>query len=65
MKTEAGFVDMAYGIGGSFPQLGSSKGNPFIAAINKNPKTPSSRWLFETHILSLNRIFRMVAHVHL
>jgi len=33
-------VYMALGISGSFQHLGGLKGNPFIIAINKNPKAP-------------------------
>jgi len=31
---------MAMGISGSFQHLGGVKGNPFIVAINTNPKAP-------------------------
>jgi electron transfer flavoprotein alpha subunit len=31
---------MAMGISGSFQHLGGVKGNPFIVAVNKNPKAP-------------------------
>jgi electron transfer flavoprotein alpha subunit len=31
---------MALGISGSFQHLGGLKGNPFILAVNKNPKAP-------------------------
>ncbi len=33
-------VYMAMGISGSFQHLGGVKGNPFIIAVNKNPKAP-------------------------
>ncbi|MEJ2640813.1 MAG: electron transfer flavoprotein subunit alpha/FixB family protein [Desulfosarcinaceae bacterium] len=33
-------VYMALGISGSFQHLGGIKGNPFILAVNKNPKAP-------------------------
>ncbi len=33
-------VYMALGISGSFQHMGGVKGNPFIIAINKNPKAP-------------------------
>jgi electron transfer flavoprotein alpha subunit len=33
-------VYMALGISGSFQHLGGLKGNPFIVAVNKNPKAP-------------------------
>jgi electron transfer flavoprotein alpha subunit len=33
-------VYMAMGISGSFQHLGGIKGNPFIIAVNKNPKAP-------------------------
>jgi electron transfer flavoprotein alpha subunit len=33
-------VYMACGISGSFQHLGGLKGNPFIVAVNKNPKAP-------------------------
>jgi len=33
-------VYMAMGISGSFQHLGGLKGNPFIIAVNKNPKAP-------------------------
>jgi len=33
-------VYMACGISGSFQHLGGLKGNPFVVAINKNPKAP-------------------------
>ena len=37
IKVPAG---MALGISGSFQHLGGLKGNPFIVAVNKNPKAP-------------------------
>lgn len=33
-------VYMAMGISGSFQHMGGLKGNPFIVAVNKNPKAP-------------------------
>jgi electron transfer flavoprotein alpha subunit len=33
-------VYVALGISGSFQHLGGIKGNPFLLAINKNPKAP-------------------------
>ncbi|WP_321494581.1 electron transfer flavoprotein subunit alpha/FixB family protein [uncultured Desulfobacter sp.] len=33
-------VYMAMGISGSFQHMGGIKGNPFIVAVNKNPKAP-------------------------
>jgi electron transfer flavoprotein alpha subunit len=33
-------VYMALGISGSFQHLGGLKGNPFVVAVNKNPKAP-------------------------
>ncbi len=36
-------VYMALGISGSFQHMGGVKGNPFIIAVNKTPKPPSSR----------------------
>jgi len=33
-------VYLAMGISGSFQHLGGLKGNPFIVAVNKNPKAP-------------------------
>jgi electron transfer flavoprotein alpha subunit len=39
-KTVKPKVYMALGISGSFQHLGGLKGNPFIVAINKNPKAP-------------------------
>ncbi|MFW5961322.1 MAG: electron transfer flavoprotein subunit alpha/FixB family protein, partial [Desulfohalobiaceae bacterium] len=31
---------LALGISGSFQHMGGVKGNPFIVAVNKNPKAP-------------------------
>jgi electron transfer flavoprotein alpha subunit len=39
-KTVKPKVYMAMGISGSFQHMGGVKGNPFIVAINKNPKAP-------------------------
>ena len=39
-KTVKPKVYMALGISGSFQHLGGLKGNPFIIAVNKNPKAP-------------------------
>ena len=39
-KTVKPKVYMAMGISGSFQHLGGIKGNPFIVAVNKNPKAP-------------------------
>jgi len=39
-KTVKPKVYMALGISGSFQHMGGLKGNPFIIAINKNPKAP-------------------------
>lgn len=39
-KTVKPKVYMALGISGSFQHMGGVKGNPFIVAINKNPKAP-------------------------
>jgi electron transfer flavoprotein alpha subunit len=39
-KTVKPKVYMALGISGSFQHLGGIKGNPFIVAVNKNPKAP-------------------------
>jgi electron transfer flavoprotein alpha subunit len=39
-KTVKPKVYMAMGISGSFQHLGGVKGNPFIVAVNKNPKAP-------------------------
>jgi electron transfer flavoprotein alpha subunit len=33
-------VYLALGISGSFQHMGGIKGNPFIIAVNKNPKAP-------------------------
>jgi electron transfer flavoprotein alpha subunit len=33
-------VYLALGISGSFQHMGGLKGNPFIVAVNKNPKAP-------------------------
>jgi electron transfer flavoprotein alpha subunit len=33
-------VYMALGISGSFQHLGGIKGNPYMIAVNKNPKAP-------------------------
>jgi len=39
-KTVKPKVYLALGISGSFQHLGGLKGNPFIVAVNKNPKAP-------------------------
>lgn len=39
-KTVKPKVYLALGISGSFQHLGGIKGNPFLVAINKNPKAP-------------------------
>ena len=39
-KTVKPKVYMACGISGSFQHLAGIKGNPFLIAINKNPKAP-------------------------
>jgi electron transfer flavoprotein alpha subunit len=39
-KTVKPKVYMALGISGSFQHMGGIKGNPFIVAVNKNPKAP-------------------------
>jgi electron transfer flavoprotein alpha subunit len=39
-KTVSPKVYLALGISGSFQHLGGLKGNPFIVAVNKNPKAP-------------------------
>ncbi|MFP3999993.1 MAG: electron transfer flavoprotein subunit alpha/FixB family protein [Desulfobacterales bacterium] len=39
-KTVKPKVYVALGISGSFQHLGGLKGNPFIVAVNKNPKAP-------------------------
>src|SRR5262249_3004723 len=39
-KTVKPKVYMALGISGSFQHLAGLKGNPFIVAVNKNPKAP-------------------------
>jgi len=39
-KTVKPKVYMALGISGSFQHLAGLKGNPFIIAVNKNPKAP-------------------------
>lgn len=42
-KTVKPKVYLALGISGSFQHLGGIKGNPFLLAINKNPKAPIFR----------------------
>jgi electron transfer flavoprotein alpha subunit len=39
-KTVSPKVYLALGISGSFQHMGGLKGNPFIVAVNKNPKAP-------------------------
>ena len=39
-KTVSPRVYLALGISGSFQHMGGIKGNPFLLAINKNPKAP-------------------------
>ena len=39
-KTVKPKVYLALGISGSFQHLGGLKGNPYIVAVNKNPKAP-------------------------
>jgi electron transfer flavoprotein alpha subunit len=39
-KTVQPKVYLALGISGSFQHLGGIKGNPFLLAVNKNPKAP-------------------------
>lgn len=39
-KTVSPKVYLALGISGSFQHMGGIKGNPFIIAVNKNPKAP-------------------------
>jgi electron transfer flavoprotein alpha subunit len=39
-KTVKPKVYIALGISGSFQHLGGLKGNPYIVAVNKNPKAP-------------------------
>ena len=39
-KTVKPKVYLALGISGSFQHLGGLKGNPFVVAVNKNPKAP-------------------------
>jgi electron transfer flavoprotein alpha subunit len=39
-KTVKPKVYLALGISGSFQHMGGLKGNPFIVAVNKNPKAP-------------------------
>ena len=39
-KTVKPKVYLALGISGSFQHMGGIKGNPFIVAVNKNPKAP-------------------------
>ena len=39
-KTVRPKVYLALGISGSFQHMGGIKGNPFLIAVNKNPKAP-------------------------